>query len=125
MHTLSQKKNAHTHKRKYRDKKSDSHSSHKSYRIGLSRCCCCCFCCSSSYQRFIVVAFFLYSYHMRVCVCVHGSFFYKYRSFSWSFYTISIIKLHNMIRLPHDCVKPPIKVSNYQISCLSSPVLGF
>lgn len=30
-----------------------------------------------------------------------------------------------MIRLPHDCVKPPIKVLNYQISCRLAFVLGF
>lgn len=30
-----------------------------------------------------------------------------------------------MIRLPHGCVKPPIKVLNYQISCRLAFVLGF
>lgn len=45
---------------------------------------------------------------------------YQIVIFSFSFFFRSNYSIYNMIRLPHDCVKPPLKVLNYKISCLLS-----
>lgn len=37
---------------------------------------------------------------------------------------VCVFYIYNMIRLPHDCVKPPIKVLNYKISCLLSSLFS-